>query len=350
MIDLVDYGWTPTMLPECAEGIPARVTAAHRERYEIICEHGTIYGKLKTSIYYVQGEEFPTVGDFILLQYEPAGDSLIIKTLPRKSFFSRRLAGTVQGEQAVAANFDTVLVTTSLNKDFNIHRLERYLTLAWQSGATPAVVLTKADLADDCGAIIRAAEEIAVGVDVIAVSAVTGQGLDRLFEYLQPGKTAVFLGSSGVGKSSLVNALAGEKLMDVNAIRENDNRGRHTTTHRQLFMLPFGAMVIDTPGMRELGMWDVSSGLGEAFPDVDKVLARGCRFTDCSHLTEPGCSVKAAVKSGELAAERWERYLKLRHEAKYVSDRAGFMRERGELHKSISKRIKNMKKNGGLKK
>lgn len=350
MIDLEDYGWLPSMLPDDPEGIPGRVAAEHRERYEIICERGTVFGKLKSSAYYVQGEEFPTVGDFILLRHEPAGDSLIINTLPRKSFFSRRLAGRVQREQAVAANFDTVFVTTSLNKDFNIRRLERYLTLAWQSGATPAVALTKADLADDCGASIRAAEEIAVGVDVIAVSAVTGQGLDRLSQYLQPGKTAVFLGSSGVGKSSLVNALAGERLMDVNAIREDDSRGRHTTTHRQLFMLPSGAMVIDTPGMRELGMWDVSSGLGEAFPDVEKVLARGCRFNDCNHLTEPGCCVNAAIKSGELAAERWDRYLKLRHEAKYTSDRGGFLRERAQRHKSLAKRIKSMKKDGGLKK
>jgi len=350
MIDIENYGWEPSMLPEDAAGIPARVTAVHRERYELVCSHGTVFGKLKTAIYYGQGEEFPTVGDFVLIQYEASGDSLIIKTLPRKSFFSRRDPTPGRGEQAVASNFDTVFVMTSLNKDFNVGRLERYLTLAWQSGATPVVVLTKADLTDDYETQIQAVQEITVGVDVIAVSAVNGQGLDRLDPYIQPGKTVVFLGSSGVGKSSLLNALAGEKLMDVKAIREDDSRGRHTTTHRQLFMLPSCAMVIDTPGMRELGMWDVSVGLGEAFSDVEEILSHGCKFTDCHHQTEPGCAVKSAIKDGELSDDRWQNYLKLKHEAKYTDDKIGFMRERQQWHKSLAKWSKNMKKNGEIKK
>ena len=350
MIDIENYCWAPSMLPEEADGMTARVTAVHRERYELVCSHGTVLGKLKTAVYYGQGEEFPTVGDFVLIQYEASGDSLIIKTLPRKSFFSRRDPTPGRGEQAVASNFDTVFVMTSLNKDFNVGRLERYLTLAWQSGATPVVVLTKADLTDDYETQIQAVQEITVGVDVIAVSAVNGQGLDRLDPYIQPGKTVVFLGSSGVGKSSLLNALAGEKLMDVKAIREDDSRGRHTTTHRQLFMLPSCAMVIDTPGMRELGMWDVSVGLGEAFSDVEEILSHGCKFTDCHHQTEPGCAVKSAIKDGELSDDRWQNYLKLKHEAKYTDDKIGFMRERQQWHKSLAKWSKNMKKNGEIKK
>lgn len=339
MINLQDYGWRESMLPADADGIPARVTAVHRERYELACVYGIVYGRLKTSIYYAQGEAFPTVGDFVLVQHQQDGDSLIVKTLARRSFFSRRDPTPGRGEQAVAANFDVVFVMTSLDRDFNPSRLERYLTLAWQSGATPVVILTKADLPEDGSSHLDAVQQIASGVEVVTVSVVTGQGLDQLGTYLQPQKTVVFLGSSGVGKSSMVNALAGEELMDVSAIREDDSRGRHTTTHRQLFLLPGGAMVIDTPGMRELGMWDVSSGLGEAFADVAEVLACGCKFSDCRHQSEPGCAVTAAIASGVLSAERWESYLKLKHEARYADDKAGFMREREQWHKQISKQI-----------
>ena len=345
MIDIKTYGFMTSMLPPDAAGTPARVTAVYRERYELITEHGTLFGRLKTAVYYGQNEKFPTVGDFVLLQYESAGDSLIIKTLPRRSFFARRLSGPVPGEQAVAANFDTVFVMTSINKDFNLRRLERYLTLAWQSGATPVVILTKADLTDDADTYLRAVDEVAAGVDVIAVSAVTGQGLDMLDKYLQPGRTAVFLGSSGVGKSSLLNALAGERLMDVKSIREDDSRGRHTTTHRQLFMLPCGAMVIDTPGMRELGMWAALGGLVEAFADVEEILARGCKFSDCQHKTEPGCAVRQAIENGELYPDRWESYVGLKREARYSENRTTYMRQKQQFNKSIAMWSKNRKKN-----
>lgn len=200
----------------------------------------------------------------------------------------------------MAANFDTVFILQSLNHDFNERRLERYVTLAWQSGAVPAVVLTKADLTQDSAEARRRAERLAAGVGVFAVSAKTGEGLAALDGYLRPGKTVVFLGSSGVGKSSLLNALAGEELMETGGIREDDSRGRHTTTHRQLFRLDSGAMVIDTPGMRELGMWDVSEGLSEAFTDVQALLGR-CRFSDCRHQQEPGCAVREALETGVLS-------------------------------------------------
>ncbi len=348
MIDIKKYGWNPIMVSEDIIGEPARVTAVHKERYEIACSHGITFARLKSSVYYNSNnyEEFPTTGDFVLIAYNESGDSQIIKTLPRKTFFSRRDPTPGRGEQAVAANFETVFIMQSLNHDFNVKRLERYLTLAWQSGAVPAVILTKADLVSDYNEQLRTAERMCTGIAVYAVSAKDGTGIEDLSEYLKPGKTVVFLGSSGVGKSSLVNALTGVELMAVNTIREDDSKGRHTTTHRQLIMLLNGAMIIDTPGMRELGMWDVSTGLGETFTDVEELLGR-CRFSDCHHETEPGCAIKRAIENGDLSIERWQSYLNLKKEAKYTEDKVGFMRERQQWHKTLSKWQKQNKKTGG---
>jgi ribosome biogenesis GTPase len=354
-MNLLEYGFNPAMLPENAEGIAARITAVHKERYELVCEHGETFGRLKTSIYYGQGmEAFPTVGDFVLIHYNSSGDSMIVKTLPRKSKFERNdfsghAAGYVKTvlSQVIAANFDYVFVMASLNKDFSLKRLERYLTLAWQSGAVPVVVLTKADLVEDAAPQVRAAERVAAGAGVYAVSAKTGFGLDALKDYLKPQKTIVFLGSSGVGKSSLVNALAGEEIMAVSEIREDDSRGRHTTTHRQLIMMTNGVMVIDTPGMRELGLWEAESGLSEVFRDVEQFFAN-CRFSDCKHQTEPGCAVRAALDSGELSPERWNSYINLRREAKFSEDKAGYLRQKHQWHKEIMMQNRARSKYKGL--
>lgn len=345
-MDLFHYGFTPIMMPENISGMIARITAVHKERYELVCEYGECFGRLKSSIYFGGGtEEYPTTGDFVLINHNAIGDSLIIKTLPRQSFFSRRDPTPGRGEQAVAANFDYVFIMQSLNNNFNLKRLERYITLARQSRALPVIVLTKADLVNDYSKHIRAVETVAAGVGVYAVSTVTGLGLDSLLNYLKPKKTIVFLGSSGVGKSSLVNALAGEELMAVNEVREDDSRGRHTTTHRQLIMLKSGVMIIDTPGMRELGMWDVSTGLGEAFADVEQYFGT-CKFSDCKHLSEPGCAVKAAIANEELSQERWNSYINLKREAKYSDDKSGHLRQKQQWHKEIANYGKQMKKNG----
>ena len=353
-MNIIDYGFIPTMLPEKMLRdtgiIPARITAVHRERYELVCECGHIYGRLKAGVYYAGGfEAFPTTGDFVLVNHNPSGGSQIVKTLERKSFFSRRDPTPGRGEQAVAANFDYVFIMQSLNFDFNLRRMERYVTRAWQSGALPVIVLTKADLVGDYSMQMQAAQDVAPGVEVHAISVATGYGLDALNDYLKPRKTLVFLGSSGVGKSTLVNALAGQELMAVKDIREDDSKGRHTTTHRQLIMLPSGAMIIDTPGMRELGMWDVSTGLGEAFSDVESYFGR-CKFNDCCHQNEPGCAVRAAIESGELPRERWESYAKFLREAKFADGKSGYLRQKQQWQKDIAKKTKEMQKNGGFRK
>ena len=315
------------------EIITARVTAVHRERYQLIGEEGECFGRLKAKEYHVEQAEFPTAGDYVTVQYIENGDSLILATQPRRTVFTRRAPGPVPGFQAVAANFDYVFILQSLNHDFNPRRLERYLTLAWQSGATPVILLTKADLVEDYWDYLTRIERAAAGVNVHVVSARTGYGLPRLNAYLQPGKTVVFLGSSGVGKSSLVNALAGEELMAVSEIRQDDSKGRHTTTHRQLITLKSGVHVIDTPGMRELGMWQVDEGLSDAFADVEAFLGK-CRFSDCSHGTEPGCAIRAAIDSGELDMERWESYRKLKEEA---VDKDELLRRKREWSKGVAK-------------
>ena len=337
-MNINDYGIVPNK--ENMPGIPARITAQHKDRYEIVCQYGTAYAKLKTKEYYAGSEVFPTTGDYVMVNYIDNGDSQIIATLPRKTFFSRREPGPIPRDQAVAANFDYVFIMQSLNMDFNPKRMERYLTLAWQSGATPVILLTKADLVEDYLDYLLQTKRVAAGVDIHVISAHTGYGLDKLDAYLQPGKTVVFLGSSGIGKSSLVNALAGEQLMNVNSIRENDSKGRHTTTHRQLIRLDSGVMIIDTPGMRELGMWDVSEGLGDAFADVEQFIGR-CRFSDCRHESEPGCAVKAAIAAGELDESRWESYKKLKEEA---VDKAEMLRRKNEWHKALRKGEKLKKK------
>lgn len=297
--------------------IPARITRVHRERYHIVSEHGESGAKLKGSTFYNDegAVTYPAVGDFVLVRYNSQGDSVIYTVLPRRSYFSRLDPTTRQTEQIVATNFDYVFIMVSLNHNFSIGRIERYATAAWQSGATPVIILTKADLVEDVSIYINQACQAAPGVDVVAISSLTGEGIEELNRYVTLGKTIVFLGSSGIGKSTLVNALAGKEIMNTNGIREDDSKGYHTTTHRQMIELENGALIIDTPGMRELGMWNVSEGLKESFGDVEE-LVQQCRFHNCTHGNEPGCAVRAAIEDGTLSANRYKSYVKLQRESK----------------------------------
>lgn len=325
MIDLFEYT-SPAGEPMPEGQIPARIVEVHRDLYKVICIHGEVPARLKGSFFREARErgDFPAVGDYAALLYRPDEDSLITKILPRKSKFSRTdfsghaasCAKTVL-EQVVAANFDYVFIVSSLNLDFSTGRIARYLTQARQSGSVPVVILTKADLCSDAEEKVLAVREIAKDVEVIPLSSHTGAGLGSLQPYLEPGRTIVFLGMSGVGKSSLLNALAGRSIMHVGGIRESDARGHHTTTHRQLVRLPSGAMVIDTPGMRELGLWDAGDGIRTAFADIEEIISR-CRFSDCRHLTESGCAVKAALADKSLSEKEWKNYLTQKRETVFV--------------------------------
>jgi len=356
MFDLKQYGYIET---EVAPNglLPGRVTDYRGTQYTVVTERGEAAAELKGSFYYgaETREDFPCVGDFVFMQYNNNGPSLIAGLIPRRSKFSRAdYSGHAAGyakivlEQVIAANFDFVFIITSLNKDFKVSRIIRYLTQARQSGGQPVVILTKADLVENCAALVSEVQRAAPGVPVHAISSHTGFGLAALNEYLQPENTVVFLGMSGVGKSSLLNALMEQNVMTVKAIREDDSRGRHTTTHRQLFMLPSGAMVIDTPGMRELGLYGADEGISASFSDVEGLFTR-CRFSDCRHQTEPGCAVLAALDDGTLTREQWERYNAQKRESRFVDDKMGYLSDKRAWHKDISQFSKQMKKNGGIK-
>jgi len=330
MIDLKQYGYTEGETYS-NDLIPGRVTEIRREQYTVIAEPGEINAILKGTFYHnaQAREDYPCVGDFVLLQYNENGASRIAKLLPRRSKFSRAdLSGHAAGhvktvlEQIVAANFDYIFILSSLNADFNISRIMRYLTQARQSGGQPIIILTKADLTENIDTFVVDMYQSVQDVPIHVISSHTGLGLDELNIYLQPGKTIVFLGMSGVGKSSLLNALMKQEVMAVKSIREDDSRGRHTTTHRQLFMLPSGAMVIDTPGMRELGLLDAHDGISAGFKDVESLFT-GCRFNNCKHKTEPDCAVLAAIKDGSLSLKRWNQYLKQLREIEWSKKKKG---------------------------
>jgi len=328
IFDLTKFGYIETVaIPDSL--IVGRITEVHRDQYMVMTEYGEARAVCKGT-FFRDAEvrrDFPCVGDFVLLRHNASGVSQVASVLPRRSKFSRanfkgKGAGYVKNilEQVICTNFDYVFLTTSLNQDFNVERVLRYLTQARQSGGQPVIILTKSDLNEDFKEFVKQMEQHAPDVPVHAVSSHTGYGMDVLEQYLQPTKTVVFLGMSGVGKSSLLNALMGHDVMEISDIRENDSRGRHTTTHRELFMLPNGAMVIDTPGMRELGLLEADDGIAAEFEDVED-LFDNCRFRSCTHKNEPNCAVLAALEDGSLSKERWRRYNAQKRENKYVESK-----------------------------
>lgn len=292
-----------------------RITSQDRDLYKVVTENGEQRAQVSGKFRYntVSVSDYPAVGDFVMLDGNEEGNKIIHHVLTRKSAFIRKAAGSANEPQVVAANIDIVFICMSLNNDFNLRRLERYIGVAWDSGATPVVVLTKSDLCKDLNEKLSELETVALGVDIIVTSSMIEDGYISVKKYIIEGKTVAFIGSSGVGKTTLINKLAGENLFETQGLR-NDDKGRHTTTKRELIVLPSGGVVIDTPGMRELGI--ESADLSKAFSDIDE-LSKLCRFNDCTHTTEPGCAVKEAIKEGSLTEERLASYFKLKKEAKY---------------------------------
>jgi ribosome biogenesis GTPase / thiamine phosphate phosphatase len=319
--------------------IPARVAARHHGPCELLSELGRLGGVPAGRL---EDDELPAVGDWVAARKLDGERKAVIEAvLPRRSAFKRKEAWQRAVAQVVAANVDTVFLVTAFGGDLNARRIERYLTAAWDSGSSPVIVANKADLAGDRLLDLADVEAVAIGVPVLVVSAATGEGLDELEAHLRPGRTVALLGSSGVGKSTLVNRLVGRDLLLTRELR-SDGRGRHTTTHRELVLLPSGALLMDTPGMRELQLWADEEVLDSTFAEIAE-LAADCRFSDCSHEHEPGCAVKSAIADGSLPAERFASYRKLQREIRALEIRKD-ARLKSEARKEWRRRQRSMRK------
>lgn len=352
-MNLLAYGWNnywQEAFSSCQEAgiLPARVVTMHADRYEIVAENGKMEAHISGRMRYdnLYSAKNPAVGDWVTIQPNPYGAATIISVLPRLTCLERQGVFGSVAAQVIAANIDKCLLIQALGHDFNPSRLDRYVTMVWNAGITPVIVLTKADTisAEEVAEKVKLLENYFPGVDVLAISSLTGYGIDRLRALLTPRTTLAALGSSGVGKSTLLNHLMGGDVMATAKVRDDDQRGRHTTTHRQMFLLPTGTLYVDTPGMRELGLFSYDA-LDETFKDIQEIAAR-CKFANCTHNREPDCAVRAAISSGELAQERWESYLKLKQEERFYERKqillakqvANASKKRNKVHYSNYKR------------
>lgn len=294
-----------------------RVSVQYKDIYKVFTEEGEVLARVSGKFSYSSNNtlDYPVVGDWVLLDRtdNKNGDAIIHKLLSRKSYFSRKIAGSKFDIQIVAANIDYIFICTALNNDFNINRLERYIAVAWDSMAIPVIVLTKSDLCEDIDERLKEVQEVAIGIEILVTSSLNENGYEKVKEYIKSGTTIAFIGSSGVGKSTLINKLLNKDILKTNSIDEND-KGRHTTTHRELFVLEEGGVIIDTPGMRELGL--MSADVNKSFSNIEE-LERQCKFSDCTHKNEPKCAVREAIEKGELDLDRLERYKKLKREEEY---------------------------------
>ena len=324
--NLTTLGWNEffesAFHPYAAKGYACgRVALEHKHFYRVYSECGEVRGEIAGRLRHeaLEQGDLPVVGDWVVIRPCPERDKVTIRAvLPRKSKFSRKVAGSRTEKQIVASNIDIVFLVTSLNQDFNPRRIERYLIVAWESGARPIIILSKSDLSDEIEERTREIKAAVGEVPILAISILTREGLNELSQYLKHGQTVALLGSSGVGKSTLINHLLGHEYLKVQETREHDGRGRHTTTHRELIVLPQGGLVIDTPGMRELQLWDGESGLHVAFADIETV-AGHCYFSDCRHRDEPRCAIREALADGAIDRARYQSYEKLQKELTYLA-------------------------------